>query len=94
MSDELPRFELPFDHAAILYVTACSVLGRMQEAEPAVGDRMYDAPLPRGVLRCGEAQALLPLVMILLVQMYPHLTDQEALETALRTAVLPSRTIQ
>jgi hypothetical protein len=94
VSDDPPTLDLPFDHAAILYATAVAVCGRMQEAEPAVGERSFGAPLPRGVLMCGEAQALLPLVLILLVERHPQLLDQAALETALRTAVLPSQTLQ
>lgn len=94
MSDELPRFELPFDHAAILYATAWRIVARMQEAEPAIEERGYNTPLPRGMLTCGEAQALIPLVAILLTQIHPRLVDPEALDNAIRTAVLPWRTIQ
>jgi hypothetical protein len=92
MSDIPPPLDLPFDHAAVLYVTAVSILGRMQDSD--IDDRGYSSPLPRGVVTCGEAMALMPLVMILLVGVYPALLDQDALESALRTAVLPSQTLQ
>jgi hypothetical protein len=87
-----PPLDLPFDHAAILYATAIGVMAKMQDSD--MDERGYDAALPRGVLTCGEAMALLPLVMVLLVGAYPDLLDQGALETALRTAVLPSSTLQ
>jgi hypothetical protein len=92
MSDA-PAIDLPFDYAAVLYVVAVSVCGRMQAAEPPVDERSYGAPLPRGVLTCGEAYALLPLVMIMLAERYPALHDQAELDTALRTWST-SRTLQ
>jgi hypothetical protein len=92
MSDIPPPLDLPFDQAAVLYLTTLSVLGRMQDSD--IDERGYGATLPRGVLTCGEAMALMPLVMILLVGVYPQLLDQDALESALRTAVLPSQTLQ
>jgi hypothetical protein len=92
VSDTLPPLDLPYDHAAILFVQTVAILGRMQDSD--IDERGHGSPLPRGVMTCGDAMALVPLLMILLVGVYPQLLDQDALESALRTAVLPSQTLQ
>ena len=38
------------------------------------------APLPRGILTCGEACRLVPAVIALALQLYPQLADPEVLE--------------
>lgn len=94
MTEPPEPFVLPFDHAAVLYATAWRIVGRMQATEPPIEDRSYGSPLPRGMLTCGEAQALIPLVAILLAQVHPLLVDPEILDAAIRAAIVPSPTIQ
>lgn len=91
MSDGLT---ITFDDAAVYYMMAWMILGRMGDAEPAIEDRNRDKPLPRGMFTCGEATDLLPLLLVLLVDKFPRLVEQDVVDAAVRTAVLPSQTVQ
>lgn len=69
---------------ACVYAHVGLILQRLEDRE--IGDKSESAPLPRGVLTCGEAVMLLPLLFVLLAQKYPELQDPDQLSELLAHA--------
>lgn len=69
MSD-LPDWAYVFTHLGF-------IIRRLEDR--GITDKPDNAPLPRGVLSCGEACQLLPLLFVLLAEKYPPLSDPDQL---------------
>lgn len=72
---------LTLEEAALLYAQAALITERLEDAE--IDSRRPASPLPGKVLTCGEAWNLIPLVMVLLEQRYPQLSDPDTLSELL-----------
>lgn len=69
---------------ACVYAHVGVIIARLQDRE--IDCKPDNAPLPRGVLTCGEAMMLLPLLFVLLAQKYPELQDPDQLSELLAQA--------
>ena len=84
--DTAASFQLTRGQAAILCTEANYVIGTL---EAACIDQKYDsAPLPRGMLSCGQAMRLIPVVLILLLEKFPDLREEDILNIAVHEAAL------
>lgn len=79
-----PPFDLTIEQAAVMLERSMYVVGTLEAA--CIGERADGEPLPRGMLTCGEAMLLIPALAVLIVQRYPQLLEDDALDDALRTA--------
>ena len=73
---------------ARVYVHVGLILQRLEDRE--INYKPDSAPLPRGVLTCGEACQLFPLLFVLLAQKYPELADPDQLSELLAQARMES----
>jgi len=69
---------------ACLYAHVGLIIERLEDRE--IGCKSDNAPLPRGVITCGEAWTLFPLLFVLLAQKYPELSDPDQLSELLAPA--------
>lgn len=88
MSDcaDLQAFVLTEGEAALLLDETLRCIGTFEAA--CIPDRSDCAPLPSGMLSCGEAMRLLPALAIMLVQAYPRLVEPEMFAQALQLVAL------
>lgn len=77
MLSELPEW-------ACVYAQIGLIIQRMEDRQ--IHCKADAAPLPRGVLTCGEAWQLIPLLFVLLHQRYPELADPDQLSELLAQA--------
>lgn len=84
-------FDLTLEQAATVYALVAAVLVRMEDHE--VEDRKPSSPVPRGVINCGQLNAIVPLTMALLCKHFPQLLDEDTLDAALRLLELPHSSI-
>ncbi len=73
---------------AVVYTHVGLILQRLEDRE--INFKADAAPLPRGILTCGEACQLLPLLFVLLAQKYPELADPDQLSELLAQARMES----
>lgn len=73
---------------AVVYTMVGLILQRMEDR--GIPSKADHAPLPRGVLTCGEAWTLLPLLFMLLAQKHPELADPDQLSDLLAQARMES----
>ena len=85
-ANEFP--ELSESEAAVLFAQVGIIISRIEDRE--ITHKPMNAPLPRGVLTCGEAWTLIPALFMLLAQKFPSLADPEHLSELLRSAYLDS----
>lgn len=78
----LPLSDLP-DWACV-YAHVGVILQRFGERE--IDSKPESEPLPRGMLTCGEAMMLLPLLFVLLAQKFPELQDPDQLSELIAQA--------
>lgn len=76
---ELP--ELTLEECAVLFAQVGVIIERVEDRE--ITSKPSNSPLPRGVLTCGEAWTLLPVLFVLLAQRFPQLADPETLSEIL-----------
>ena len=69
---------------AALYMHIGIVIERMEDRE--INAKPDAAPLPRGVLTCGEAWQFMSLLFVLLHQRYPEFSDPDQLSELLARA--------
>lgn len=69
---------------AALYMHIGLVIERMEDRE--INAKLDSAPLPRGVLTCGEAWQFMSLLFVLLHQRYPEFSDPDQLSELLARA--------
>jgi len=69
---------------AALFMHIGIVLERMEDRE--INSKPDAAPLPRGVLTCGEAWQFMSLLFVLLHQRYPEFADPDQLSELLAQA--------
>lgn len=81
-----PMLEL--GEAAILFTQVGVILQRLEDR--AIGMKPDSAPLPRGVLTCGEAWFLLPVLFALIAEKFPQLSDPDQLSELLAHARMES----
>lgn len=74
------------DEAAALLHGALQVMGTLEAA--CIDAKPWSAPLPAGLLSCGEAITLIPAVVVLVSEMYPRLTNPEYFSEAVTFAQL------
>ncbi len=60
------------------------IIERLQDRE--IDTRGDNEPLPRGVLTCGEACQLIPLLFVLLAEKFPQFQDPDQLSELLAQA--------
>lgn len=82
----LSPFDLDIDDAAVIYLIASVVAGRL--GDEGYTDKPYSAPLPRGFIKAGEAVLLVPALMALVLERHPTLLDTEVLQASLMSASL------
>lgn len=73
------------DAAALLY-SALQIIGTLDAA--CIIEREYNAPLPRGMLSCGEALTLVPALVVLLLRAFPQLNDAEEFRESVNLALM------
>lgn len=78
--------DLDIEDAALILVTCSSILERLDEKE--IDLKPTYEPLPRGVMTCGQAMTIVPLLMVLITKDYPTLLDQEVFLNVIRDASL------
>lgn len=85
-----PPIEIAQDEAAILYTTAWSVLNRLTLA--GMHEKPDGTPLPRGLLRAGEAMMLVTSCIALCASRFPDLNDPAVLQRSIHDAMLTHAT--
>ena len=90
MTDDM---ELTQPQAAVLFAAACAVVAKLDAI--VIEARSPSDPLPRGILTCGDAMAMVSAVLVLAPQLFPALRDPEVVLDSLNSARLefPARTI-
>jgi hypothetical protein len=76
--------DLSVDEYAALLGGAVFLMDVLEEHE--IHNAAPDAPLPAGLLTCGEACQLVPAVIALVLKVHPELMEDGALEQAARSA--------
>jgi hypothetical protein len=74
------------DDAAVMLAEAVRIMQKLDEG--SISERPLSAPLPRGVISCGDACLLSSAVVLLSLRSYPDLADPEILADAIRSAVM------
>lgn len=72
--------------AAVLYALALHAVGKLTDYEADNGPRRDGAAIPRAVMTYGEAEALLPGLLVMIVHAFPALRDEEYVEALVRGA--------
>ncbi len=83
---DLAAFEFTLGQAAVLLDESLRIIGTLEAA--CIDTRGDCAPLPRGMLSCGEAMRLIPALVILLMQAHPRLLEPGMLEIAMDIAAM------
>jgi hypothetical protein len=77
---------IPRDLAAVLLAELARTMVRIEDAD--IKSKPDHAPLPRGIMSCGEAVRYVPVLMALLRQSHKDLWEPGALATAVQQANL------
>lgn len=72
--------------AATLLNSALQIVCTLDAA--CIEEKPWHAPLPRGLLTCGEAITLIPALAMILSEMYPKLMMPEYMHNTLELAML------
>jgi len=72
------------DSAGLLLAEALQLMSVLEAA--CINEAPQYAPLPRGILTCGEACRLVPAVIALALRLHPQLADAEVLQQILLNA--------
>lgn len=79
---------ITIDEAGVLLVDVLAALERLEDAD--LSDKRDGAPLPRGVLTCGQACRFVPALLLMILERYPDLKDDGVLDNCLRNAMAAS----
>lgn len=72
------------DAVGLFFAEAAQLMNVLEAA--CVHEAPEYAPLPRGILTCGEACRMVPAVMAMALQLYPQLADPAVLERIILNA--------
>jgi hypothetical protein len=84
--DAFEDLAIPRDLAAVLLAELARTMVRIEDAD--IKNKPDHAPLPRGLISCGEAARYVPVLMALLRQNHKDLWEPGALAIALQQANL------
>jgi hypothetical protein len=85
-----PPPEVSVEAVGLYLAEAVQLMGTLEAA--GIHEQEDSAPLPRGLLSCGEACRLVPAVIAMALQLHPELADPGVLETILRNALTTGTT--